>query len=264
MRWSLPLVLVFLGASAAAGQSLALLRERFTVGLHGPVRSAGSLIPGETLTLSFDLAGLTKDPDGRVAFSLLLKVDGPDGKTHFVDSQDVGPVALPLGGTSVRHQIQVATGLDQLSGEYTARLTVVDRASKPEKPAEAKLETRFKVGRPELALVRTQISADAGGKVPTAGVGMLGQTLFVHTVVVGFAPAATGLGNVQVELGLPGGGKPLVVEFRDIPKDTKYLPLRFDLPLTQAGTARVTLRVTDLVSKKSASQELPIRVLGDE
>ena len=255
-------------AMAAAGQGLSLENAQPTMGMHGPRRADAAYLPGDSVVWRFDIAGLAADAEGRVRFSVVTQVTAADGKPAFLDQQDIGPLGNPLGGGRFRHAVQAATGLDQPAGEYTLKVTVTDRGAKG--APEAKLERKFTVKKGEFGLVRPQVTADPLGKLPAAPVGMVGQTLYCNVVAVGFEADKSQAANLTVELsvqderGQPALGKAILAEFRDLPKETKYLPLRLDLPLTRAGTFRVTLKATDLTTKKTASVTLPLRAMEEQ
>ena len=254
--------------SAATAQGLTVAGDQPTLGLLGPKRAAGALLPGDTYTLALDVAGLNTDAEGRFRYAVMLRLEDSAGKVLYLDTQDVGPLGNALAGGKIRHSVQIATALDQPPGDYTLKITAVDRGTKAGAAApEASLQKKFSVQKPELGLVRPQITADEGGKVPAPPLGIRGQTLHYSVVVVGFEADKSGQGNLQVELsaqderGQTLAAKPISAEFRDIPKETKYLPLRLDLPLTRAGQFKVQLKATDLVTKKSTMLTLPLKVL---
>lgn len=261
--------LLFAG-SAAVGQGLSASDPQLTMGVHGPKRTDASFLPGDAVTLRFDVAGLAPDSEGRVRFGVITRVEDAAGKALALDSQELGPIGLPFGAGKLRHSVSAPTPIDLPPGEYVLKVTLADRGAKAAAGGEAKLEKKFTVKKPDFGLVRPQVTADALGKTPVAPHGSLGQTLHFHVVAVGFeADKTSQSGNLTVELavldekGQPTGTKPIVVDLRDLPKETKFLPLRLDLPLTRAGSFRVQVKATDLATKKTAMLVLPLRAVDD-
>lgn len=261
MRTCLVLSLLVTSVGSAAAQPLTIANVTLTRGLLGSNRDSTSLVAGDTLALAFDISGLTSDKEGRVRFSTQFQVEAADGKVQFVDTQEGDALGNVLGGPNMRHVVQVATALDQQPGNYVLKLTIIDRLAKAAAPT-AKFEQRFSVKKPEFALVRLQWTADAAGKVPVGNVGTRGGQLFLQGVAIGYGLDKEQQGGFQVEMAVKdGGGKPVTAEFREIPKDTKFLPLRFDVPLNRSGQFTLTLKATDLATKATTSVSLPLRVL---
>jgi hypothetical protein len=67
--------------------------------------------------------------------------------------------------------------------------------------------------------------------------------------------------NLTDEQGRATLAKPIKGEFRDIPPEATFLPIRYDLPLHRTGNFKLTLKATDLVTKKAATLIVPLTVL---
>lgn len=252
--------------------NLVLSNVRATHGAFGPTRDSFDLLPGDTLFLSFDVNGLQLDKAGRYAFATTLQVEDSAGKVIFADSQTVGPLGNVQSSLKVRHHLQIATGLDQAPGAYKCKITVADLNVKgqPGLSQDASTTRTFNILKSDFGLVRTQLTSDAYGRIPTSNVAVSGQTLYCNVVAAGFQfDRANKEAALTFEMSFldaknqPVMKQPVVAEFKNIPSETKYLPLRFDLPLHMAGQYKVQIKATDEVSKKTAMIVLPVQVMED-
>ncbi|HMP03571.1 MAG TPA: hypothetical protein PKC45_13825 [Gemmatales bacterium] len=264
--WTLTLLALF--APAAAQETLSVQNARCTMGLFGPAMAAGrTVLPGDVVTLTFDVDGLKRDSEGRCRFSTTLQVEDSQGKVHFADTSDSPTVGSLQGVGRVRHAVQVTIALNQTAGAYKLKLTVTDHLTKKD----AKHEHTITVGQPEFGLVRTQMMTDPNSRQPSAPVGIVGQVLSISTVAVGFQFGGQGKeGHLSVEVMLQSADgktlteKPVKAEFANIPGGTTYLPLRFDVPLQKAGNYTLVVKATDQVTSKTATLSMPIRILETE
>jgi hypothetical protein len=271
MRSVITVGLALLVAAQGAGQGgtdgrLEVTNVRSTFGSLGSTRAELKVLPGEVVHLAFDVAGLQPDAGGRCRFETRLDVEQVKGGTAISvlkDADEARPFVALLGGRT-RHGIQVVTGLEQQPGNYRVKVTVADRNGKKE----TTFTREFTVVPPDFGLVRFQMSYDRSGQMNAPCAGVVGQTLFANVVAVGFQRArAESQGSLNVELNLvdaqdrPVGAKPLTGEFKDIPADTTFIPLRFELPLQRAGQFKLVFKATDTVAKKTASAIIPLTVV---
>lgn len=262
--WTLSLMALISLAPAASADALRIDQLRPTLGLLGPALPADhTFVPGDVVTLTFDVSGLKLDSEGRCRFTTAVQVEDSQGKVCYVDTTESPTVGSLQNVNRLRQAVQVTLGLDQTPGKYKVTLTVTDTQSK----AKTTGTYHFTVSKPAFSLVRTQMYADPTSRQPSACVGVVGQTLSISTVAVGFQFASSNKeGHLSVEMELQGEGgkrltaKPIQAEFPNIPSGTNYLPLRFDVPLQQAGKYTLVIRATDRVTSKTTTLTLPIRV----
>ncbi len=272
MPYLVALTCCLLEPGSATASNLVLSNVRATQGLFGPARESFDLLPGDTLFVSFDINGLQMDKAGRYVYTASLQVEDSSGKVVFADAQTTGPLGNVQSSLKVRHHFQIATGLDQPPGSYKLKVSVVDLNVKgqPGLSQEATTTRNFTVLKPDFGLVRTQLTSDVYGRMPSPNVAVAGQTLYCNVVATGFQldraakeAALTFEMNLLDAKGQPMMKQPVVAEFRNIPSETRYLPLRFDLPLHQGGSYKVQIKAVDEVSKKTAMLTLPVQVMED-
>ena len=256
--------LAALGAALAGPGELALTNPRLTYGLLGPTRADNQLLPGDSLTVAFDIDGLTADDGGKVRYRTATEVTGPDGKTLFRQPpQDVEAVNA-LGGGRVPAFAQVDIGLAQPPGPCALKVTVTDPATNNTQA----LTQKFEVLPRGFGLARVALTDDAEGRLP-AGLLGAGQSVWVNFVVVGFGRAAGGAADVALEVRvLDEAGQPTVAKpFRgsvgkDAAAGATAVPVHFPLALNRPGKFTLELRAADRAGGGSATRPVPLTVLG--
>src|SRR5262249_10085464 len=151
--------------------------------------------------------------------------------------------------------VLVDVGLDQPPGEYTAKVTVTDRAN----GRSQELKRQFEVLPKGFGLVRLSTTCDQEGQV-SASLFQVGGSLWVNYAVVGFPrPRPKGAPRVTVELrvlddrGQPTLAKPFTGEVsKDVPEKALALPVQFLVSLNRPGKFTVEVKATDQVTKKTA------------
>lgn len=263
MMWTL--VLMGFGWQAGAGTpagSLTIEPGRPVLGIYGSLRGDARWVPGELISLAFDIGGLQPSAEGRYRFTVNLVLEDASGKAVFADDADATPLAGGAG--KVRHFVQLPTGLDQAPGRFKLKLAVQDRVAKRTATATQDLT----LAAPEFALVRPQCSLDPFGQVPAPAVGVVGQTLHFNWAAVHFKtnPQADAGSRVRVEVAVvdgdqrPTGRKPSVTEFTNLESSQRVLPLRYEFPLERPGQFKIVVKATDVVAGKSAELILPVWV----
>src|SRR5262245_56277876 len=115
-------------APAQAGD-LTLANPKLKYGLLGPARPEGKVLPGDHLTLQFDIENISVDKDGKAKYNSTLEVTDSAGKLIFQQPPRDQEVYLTLGGTTQPGSATVFIGLEQAPGEYTMKVTVKDLQS---------------------------------------------------------------------------------------------------------------------------------------
>lgn len=261
MWTTLGLVAALSSAPAQSGE-LTLSNVRNTYGVGGVVRTGAKYLPGDVVTICFDIDGIKADGSGKVVYSIGLDVTDGDGKAHFKqDPRDLEANAS-LGGNSLPAFARMRIGLDQQPGKYTAKMTVTDRSTKASKSVSGVYEVLPKA----FGIVNLTTSFDSEGRISAAGL-TTGQSLWINFATVGFE-RANGQPNLSYVLrvldkdGKPTLEKPFTGEVnKDVPDKLLALPMQFLLDLNREGTFTVELKASDKVSGKTASLSLPLSVM---
>jgi hypothetical protein len=256
-------IALFAALTAAPAQTgeLKLSNLRSTYGVQGPARTSDKYLPGDVVTVSFDIDGIKADPSGKAAYSIALEVTDADGKPKFKQTPRDLEATQSLGGDTLPAFASVRVGLDEQPGKYTAKMIVTDRSTKASKSVSGAYEILPK----GFGLVHLTTALDPEGRIPAPFLGT-GQSLWVNFAAVGFERQA-GQPNLNVVLrvldkdGKPTVEKPLIGEVsKDIPDKLLALPMQFLLDLNREGSFTVELKATDKVSSKTATVSFPLTV----
>lgn len=265
---TLAAALAFIAPAQPAG-SLNLTNPRLTYGELGGTRPDGKLLPGDILFIAFDIEGITINAEGVATYSMGLEVTDAAGKSILKQEPADKTDFVPLGGTKIPGRAYVLAGYDQPAGAYTLKLTVSDKgAAGTAKPTKT-LEKKFEVADRGFGIVSAYTSMDERGTIPAPTTGIVGQSVFVQFVVIGFQrDAAKKQPNVLVEMvALDDAGRPTLKTPSSFAMDGGVdekdpgFTLRFLLPLTRVGKFTIRLKATDKVSNKTATFDLPIAVV---
>src|SRR5262249_26276013 len=144
---------------------------------------------------------------------------------------------------------------DQAKGTYTCKVTVTDRQAKVTKT----LEKQFEVLPPAFGIVYVYTTVDQDGLIPAPLQGTVGQPLFIHFRVVGFARDAGKQPNVYIEAritdqnGKPTAPRPLADTLRRTPNDKSDIVLsHIGVPLNRAGSFNIELKAECKVSGQTS------------
>ena len=176
------MTLLALLAAAPSEPDLSLEHVRSTHGLLGPRRRDEPLAPGDILFVCFDIDGIRVDAEGKVRYRMGMELSNAEGKVVFRQAAKEQEVHASLGGDRVPAYAHLSVGLDTPPGNYRMKIVVKDLASDREKSLTRNLKVRPK----DFALVRTTVALDEDAHYP-AHLFLCGQTVWVHTSVVGFA-----------------------------------------------------------------------------
>src|SRR5262249_20577200 len=177
------LVLTSISLPPNQGNELTLTNARATYGIIGPKRTEKEALPGDNFYLTFDIDGISSDANGKILYSVATEVKDSTGKVHFTQPGRELEAIAALGGHRLPAYAQIDIGLEQPAGDYTAKLTVVDLASKKN----TSLTAEFKVLPKAFGIVRLTTSSDPDGIHPVGMPLGTGQSLWVNLAAVGFA-----------------------------------------------------------------------------
>lgn len=261
LRNSATLVALVIVALAAApppqAASLQLTNIRATYGFVGPTRPNLDYLPGDTMWLTFDIAGLAEKAS-KVHFETLVVINDAQGK-EVVKKNVENKIDNVLGAKRLPHAVVLPFGLPDPPGQYTLEVTITDLVGK----GNASFKRNFQLLKPEFGLIQFQLTLDVGANVRVPSIAVVGQTFYAHMTAVGFALNPADGGSVTVEMALQDAdGKQLSVKKGEFKKlDGTPLPLWFELPMTRAGQYRIIVKATDHVGKKTAALTIPFTVI---
>jgi hypothetical protein len=263
MRKAPVLALALLPLLAAPASALQLKNVRAAYGLLSAPRADNKFLPGDVLTLAYDIEDLTLDPKTGVAtIHQAMKIVDKDDKVIF--GQDPKePMDVPLfGSTRMPALVSAVMTFGQPAGKYKVKVTVTDRKAKVSKS----LEYDFELLKEAFGIVQPL----------TPAVAFVGQDFVVSFAVVGMKRDKEKLPDVQVQMKLLNeSGKPLVPtpvtnnmrEFHNesVPEfnlhKVKLFPWNLTLPLTQKGTFTIEIQAIDRLAKETATLRLPLTVV---
>jgi hypothetical protein len=259
--------LAFLAAlqmAPAQQGTLSLTNPRYTFGLLGPARADAKVLPGDTLTLQFDIENLSVDKEGKVNYSTGLEVADPSGKNIFTQPARDQEVFVTLGGTTLPGSAAIFIGADQAPGEYVLKVSIKDVANQKT----GTLTQKFQVLPKAFGFIRISTTSDPDGKNP-AGLLGVGESLYVNAELIGFSRPAGTQPNLVVEMrvldekGQPTLPKPFTDTVdKDVPDKTALVPFQFLVSLNRAGKFTLELKATDQVGKKTVTQTIPFQVFA--
>lgn len=246
----------------AAGQELALTNVRTTYGELGGTRPDTKFLPGDVMFVAFDIENITVGPDGTCKYSMGMGVVDKAGKPTLKQDPQDREDYLPLGGTKLPARAFVTVGLDMAPGEYTMTVTVTDK----NKAGAMKSVTRkFEVLKPEFGIVAVYTAADPNGTISVPTTGIVGQAIWVHFAIVGFArDPKTKQPVVELEIvfldeaGKPTLKKPITDKRDSGVEDDKPFVSRYLLPFTRTGKFVMRMKATDKLANKTYTFDLPV------
>jgi hypothetical protein len=261
--WATLALSTVLSLTPGQASSLQLKNIRTTYGPLMQVRKDNKVLPGDLYFVCFDIAGLKVQDNGKVLYGMGIELTRK-GKTkpEFKrDPQDL-EAFVSLGGNTLPANAHVVIGTDTPPGEYTLNVTITDRAAKKSQ----KLSRDFEVIKPRLGFVRFGFTYDAS---PAPQVGVVGQTLLLHSALVGFTlDKKTNQPHFSMEVRVldskdqPVLKTPIRGDIKAVAKGFELL-LPFDpipLVLNRPGKFKVVLKATDKLSKRTVEQTLDLTV----
>jgi hypothetical protein len=256
-------VLVTAFAAGTAPAKLELRDVRASHGQLGPERTSDGYVLGDEVYYRFTIAGVTPDADGRVAAEMRLRVTDASGKEVLKATVPVEAV-LALGGDGLPGSARVGLNDPITPGEYRLTVEVKDLTA----GESASFERTFTCKPVEFAAAQVRFFQDPDGRRPAPVGGVVGQTLFVRTLAVGFDRGeAIDVGfEIQVldKEGKPVTPKPIRATVRNedpaVVKRADVLTFKGELTLNRPGDFVLRLTLTDKPTKKTVTFEAPMRV----
>src|SRR5258707_5522003 len=128
--WTTVAVLSALSLAPGEAVNLKLANVRSTYGIQGPPRANEKYVPGDSLTLNFDIDGITVDEKGKVLYSIEIEVTNIGDKSVVFrqPAQKLETITV-FGGNQIPGFAHLDLGVEQAPGDYAMKVTVTDRAS---------------------------------------------------------------------------------------------------------------------------------------
>jgi hypothetical protein len=264
MLQSLTLLLALHGLGAQEAP-LEIVNPRTTYGYLGATRPVAGRLPGDIVNFAFDIKNMKLDETGRASYTLLVEIKDDKGNLVYKLGPNNAVAQNYLGGNALPCSAHMEVPLDAVPGVVHFKVTVTDRVSKQS----VSLDRKGKILEPGFGLVRVATFADREGKVPTAPIGVIGESIYFGFSPVGFARDKTTMQpdmhitlRVLDDKGQPTFPQPLTGTVnKDVPEGLKILQMQFGITLNRVGTFTVELEATDKISGKISKVTLPLRVL---
>jgi hypothetical protein len=246
---------------AANDTTLKLTNPRATYGVLGGVRTDMKFLPGDIFYLAFDMEGLTLDKKGAIQYEMGMEVKDSKGAVIYKLKPQPKEIVNSLGGTTMPNFVYAKSGLNDVPGEYTMKVTVTDLTSKQT----ATLERKFTIVKKDLGLVRLNLTYDARMNLDAPVVLVPGQRVYLNYSVVGFKvddkkrPDLTVKVTILDDKGKPTLKEPLTGEWKD--PVGQGLPLQAIIEVNRPGKFKIVLEATDGHAKKTATESFHFTVL---
>jgi hypothetical protein len=261
--WVTCALLTALSVSPTQTGSLQLSNIRATTGYFGLTRTDAKVLPGDLFFVAFDIDNLQADDHGRVLYAMTIELADGAGKKQFSDGPQDREAFLTLGGNRLPAVAHAEVGTQTPPGKYSLKVIVSDKVRKG---SEKSFTKEFVVDKQEFGIVRPQLTY-IGTMLPAPPVGIVGQSLSLNCVVIGFErDKAKKNPSLAVDIRiLDSGNKPTTAKsftqtFKEVEQDKNYMDLHWPVDLNRAGKFTVELKVTDEVTKKSSVIKVPITV----
>jgi hypothetical protein len=256
---------VALGSALGQAEQLTISNARTTYGRMGPNRSDNKLLPGDTYSVAFNVEGFKVDDEGKALYTMAMQVTNdkePDKVVYGLDPQDLETYIL-LGGTTMPAFSYFNAGTHP-AGEYTMKVTVVDRNSK----AKATLTRKFEILPKAFGMIGLSLSYDPDNRLAAPAAGVVGQSIWINFAILGFErDAKKKQPDVTVEMRVldprnkPTTVKPLVGRINaGVEAIHEVLPMSYRLPLSRAGKFTLEILATDKIAKKEVKISFPVTV----
>ncbi len=252
-------------AAAPASAKLEIEKIEPCYGRLGPVRKTLDFYPYDEVYFRFTVTGARADDDGKLDVEISRVLLDDKGKEVVAKKSFGLKGQLTFGNDSFPGSVSISLPEPAIAGDYTLKVTVKDNLASDE----TGFERKMKLKATEYAIISPELFHDAGHVVPAAAGGTVGQQLHFRLYTIGFDRSQGKIDSemtVQVldkdkkEL-LP---KPLrVIAEKDDEKVVKELPaLDFSgwVVLTKAGEFTLRIKVTDRISKQTATFEVLLKV----
>jgi hypothetical protein len=258
------LVVVLLVFLARPAQALELKNLRAAYGVLSAPRESSKFLPGDMLTLVYEIEELKINPKTGVA-TIHQSMEITDAKKKVVYSHNPRvPMDVPLFGATQMPGLSTAImTTDQPAGTYNLKITVEDKLAKVSKS----LEYEFELLKPAFGIVQAF----------TPAVAFQNQDFMVNFAVTGMLrDKKERLPDVEVSMRLlDKDGKSLVPapiknNIRDLHVEgsptydlTRVSVVQVSLPLvlTQKGAYTIALAANDKIAGKTVTLNLPLTVV---
>ena len=254
---------VALSLLAPLASAFEIKNLRVTHGPMGATRIDTKYLPGDYLFMSFDLEGLTFDPQtGKAVYQTTLQLFDANSEKPVFEKKTDNTVSAMLGGTRIPGDLHVIMGTDQKPGNYVVRLVVTDKQS-TQNPSFKYFDHRFELLPSSFGLVG----------VTAPAIGFPGQHYTASFALVNMKLDDKSKPDVEVVMRvLDASGTrqmttPIVTLIpKDMPpeidlKKENFLPMQFPIYLNTAGRFTVEIEATDKASKRQTKLRYTLNVI---
>jgi hypothetical protein len=255
-------IVLLLAFSTSLRAELKLDNVRFTYGDLGPARADAKVLPGETLTLAFTIAGLTKDAGGNMNIVLAGELLDGEGKSVAKMPAKTIKSLVALGGADVPGVLTFSLPNNFAAGKYVVRGVVKDALA----GSEATTEQAVEVLPARLGIVQFRLTNDAQGQTPSGGNMTVGQAVHVHCRAVGFARKEKRIhliGSLRILDAAGNATYPNPLSFsldQEAPEDVTFATFRFAASANRTGRFTIQIEAQDKIAGRTVTQEVPIVV----
>src|SRR6266851_5276373 len=125
--WTTVVLFTAFGLAPGDAGTLKLDNVRSTHGVLGPSRAEEKYVPGDALTLNFDIDGITIDDKGKILYSIAYEVKNDADKSTVVSQAPQKLETLTaFGGKRAQGMVHLDIGTEQAPGNYSMKVTVTD------------------------------------------------------------------------------------------------------------------------------------------
>lgn len=249
-----------LAAGSAANAQLKLEKIEACHGAYGAARTSLNYQPGERVWFRFLITGMTGGPGGEVAIHanyILKDANGSEvGAGKQLDFKD-----RPTFGNCLPAEFILTLPLDQKPGDYTLTAEVTDTSTSQT----IRFERQLHVLPSSFAITMPVFFYDEGQHINAPPGGLLGQDLYFDCNIFGI-DNSSGKVDVQLKIEVLNARTREVVMIEVTPPlDRCFLNevagMRGSLCLNCVGDFILRLTATDRVDHKTATVEVPLKVL---
>lgn len=236
-------------------------------GLLGPARESDDVYPLDEYFVRYQVAGIKPDSEGRADLEVHAVLLNPKGEPVYDGRTPRAPRPLSLGGDTLQSFGSFTFPEKPPLGEYKLTVTVKDLTAKDSTSFERKITCKANT----FQILMPRFYRDADRKVPAGMIGQTGESFHYSLKVVGYDKSQKKVALVMRTTILDAdgkdiGAKPLEVKgnITDPDKAAESRQATFDglVALHRAGEFKLRIVVEDTLGKRTATFEMPLKVLS--
>jgi hypothetical protein len=266
--WASTLLLVAATALPNQPAGLQIKNVRVTTGPFGATRDkeVPELQYGDIFYVYYDIENLEVDNQGQAQYTISMEVSNGKGSVIYSDGPRDGTANLTLGGGKMPAFTTTTVGKED-PGEYTVKVTIVDRGNKKT----VDLTRKFKIKKPEFGIVQPSLkfyTKSGRETIDAPALCVVGQTPVATAFVGSFARDKDDNPDLEITFNVVDLAtknsiteKPAVQTIKKgIPKDQDFIQILYPVELNRTGKFKIEMVATDKISKKKDTFTFPITV----